>query len=778
MTATSAFGFGRPVRRREDRRFVTGSGRYTADIDLPRQAVLHFVRSPHAHAAIRAIDATAARTMPGVLGVWTGADLAEAGIGGIPCPPDIRNVDGSLPVMPPFPLLAQGRARHVGEAVAAVVAETSAAARDAAEAVEVAYDPLPAVVDTAGALAPGASVVWPEAPGNVCFRWEAGDREATDRSFARAVRVARVDLVNNRVVANAMEPRASLAVHDPGEGRTILYTCNQGPQVHRDLIAGILGLSPGELRVITPDVGGGFGTKGMLYNDQVLVVWLARTLGRPVRWVSERSEGFVSDMQARDHVSAVELALDGEGRFLGLRVRTVAAMGAYLSAFALGVPTRAGTPTLSGLYAIPAIHVEVAGVFTNTVPVDAYRGAGRPESAYALERTVDAAARAMGLDPAELRRRNLVPSTAFPYRTALGVTYDSGAFAENLERALARADWAGFPARRAAATARGRLAGIGLANYMEITGYVPGDTTRIRFDPAGGVTIVVGSVSTGQGHETAYAQLAADTLGVPFDEVRVLQGDTDVIAEGGSGNGGSHFLQIAGPSFLGAAEKIVAKGKRIAANLLEASEADIVFEQGVFRVAGTDRSRTIVEVAKASFSLADPPPGADLGLDESFFYRRTGNAYPNGVHVAEVEIDPETGAVRVVRYTVVDDFGRILNPLLVLGQVHGGIAQGLGQALTERTVYDPGSGQLASGSFLDYAVPRADDLPDLDVTFNEVPCRNNPMGVKGCGEAGTIGACPALVNAVIDALSPLGIDRFDMPATPERVWRAIQAART
>ncbi|MEX2649670.1 MAG: xanthine dehydrogenase family protein molybdopterin-binding subunit [Alphaproteobacteria bacterium] len=769
-------GFGTPVRRREDQRFLTGSGRYSADFSLPRQAHLHILRSPHAHAVIRRIDAAIARTAPGVLVVVTGADVKAAGFGGIPSGGGIRNIDGSRPFKPFYPLLALDRVRHVGQSVACVVAETIEAARDAAEAIDVDYEALPAVTDTAAAVEPGAPLVWPEAKGNLCFHWQTGDKARADAAFARAAHVTTVELVNNRIVANAMEPRAAIAAHDPGAGRTTLWTCNQGPQVHREVIAGILGLAERELRVVTPDVGGGFGTKGMIYVDQALVVWLARLIGRPVKWVSDRSEGFVADTQGRDNVTRVELALDRDGLFLALRVRTLAAMGAYLSGYAIGVATGAGTPTFGGLYTTKAFHAEVKGVFTHTVPIDAYRGAGRPESAYALERAVDAAARELGLGPAELRRRNHVPASAFPFRTATGVVYDSGAFTDNLDAALTRADRAGFPARRAEARARGRLRGQGIANYMEITGYVPGDTTRIKFDPSGDVTLIVGSISNGQGHETSYAQLAADRLGVPIERVRVLEGDTDVIAELGSGNGGSHFLQIAGPSLYGAADRIVAKGKRIAAHVLEASEADLEFADGRFRVAGTDRVRTIAEVAKASFDLASLPPGVDPGLDESFFYRRQANAYPNGCHVCEVEIDPETGAVTIVRYTVVDDFGRVLNPMIVAGQVHGGIAQGIGQAMLEHTVYDPASGQLLSGSFMDYAMPRADDLPWIDFTTNEVPCTGNPLGVKGCGEAGTIGACPAFVNALLDALAPLGVRTIDMPATPERVWRAIRAA--
>ena len=768
--------FGQALPRKEDHRFLTGTGRYVADVDLANQAYLHILRSPHAHARLRGIDTAAAAAAPGVLAVVTGADLKAAGLGTIPCLAPVKNVDGTRATTPPYPLLAIDRVRHVGEGVAAIVAETPEQARDAAELVACDYDPLPAVVDTEGALAPDAPRVWDEAPGNLCFDWEAGDRAATDAALAKAAHVTRISLVNNRVVVNAMEPRGSVGSYDPGTQRYTLHTVNQGPHLHRATIAGILGIAQGDLRILTPDIGGGFGMKAMIYPDQALAPWLARRVGRPVKWVSDRAEAFISDTQGRDNVTELTLALDAEARFLGLRVSTIANLGAYLSIFAPAVAT-GGTAMLGGLYRTPAVHVAVKGVFSNTVPVDAYRGAGRPEAAYALERVVDMAARELGLDPAELRRRNLIPPDAMPYQSAMKVIYDGGSFLENLAQATQRADWDGFPARRAEAAARGRLRGRGLANYVEVTGFVPGDTTRIRFDSSGAVTVIVGSVSTGQGHETSYAQLLAEKLGVSFDAVRVVSGDTDTIAEMSSGNGGSHFLQVGGPSLVGAADRIIAKGKQIAGHLLETSDKDIEFAAGTFRVAGTDRTQSILQVAKAALNPGALPAGIEPGLDESFFYRRESNAYPNGCHIAEVEVDPETGVVALLRYTAVDDFGRILNPLLVAGQVHGGVAQGVGQALLERTVYDVDSGQLLSGSLMDYALPRADDLPAIDLAFNGVPCATNPLGVKGCGEAGAIGACPAVINAVVDALAPLGVRTIDMPATPERVWNAIRAAQ-
>ena len=769
--------FGQAVRRKEDHRFLTGTGRYVADIALANQAYLYILRSPHAHARVRGIDVTAARAAPGVLGVFTGADATAAGLGTIPCIAPITSADGTPSASPPFPVLATDRVRHVGQCVAAVVATTLDQARNAADLIECDYEPLPAIADTAGALAPDAPQVWDDVPGNLCFRWQGGDRKATDAAFAKAAHVTRLSVVNNRVVVNAMEPRGSVGDYDAGTRRYTLHTVNQGAHMHRAIIAGILGVPENDLRVLTPDIGGGFGMKAMIYADQVLAPWLARLVGRPVKWVSDRSEAFLSDTHGRDNVTDLELALDADARFLGLRVRTIANLGAYLSAFAPAVPT-GGAPMLAGLYRTGALDIEVKGAFTHTVPVDAYRGAGRPEASYALERVVDTAARELGLDPAEIRRRNLVPPEAMPFRSAMDIVYDSGAFADNLARAVANADQSAFPARRDAAAARGKRLGLGLANYIEITGWVPGDTTRIRFDPSGTVTVIVGSVSNGQGHETSYAQLLAEKLGVPFDSVRVIQGDTDTIAEMSSGNGGSHFLQIGGPSLLGAADKLIDKGKLIAAHLLEASEKDVEFAAGVFRIAGTDRTKTIIEVAKTALNPEALPASIEPGFDESYFYRREANAFPNGCHVCEVEVDPETGVVEVTRYTAVDDFGRILNPLLVGGQVHGGVAQGVGQALYERTVYDSDSGQLLTGSLMDYALPRADQLPAIDVTFNEIACQTNPLGVKGCGEAGAVGACAAVINAIVDALAPLGVKSIDMPATPERVWRAIQAAST
>ncbi|MDP6708619.1 MAG: xanthine dehydrogenase family protein molybdopterin-binding subunit [Alphaproteobacteria bacterium] len=770
------FGISQSFGRREDRRFLTGQGRYGDDVRAADETHLYVLRSPHAHAEIGDIDAADARTMPGVAAVLTRDELAADGLGHLPSLGGIESTGERRTFEPPYPVLATDRVRHVGQAVAAVVADSLAQAKDAGEAIEVDYAPLDAVTEAAAALAPEAPRIWAEAADNVCLDWQMGDEAATARAFANAAHVSQLELVNNRLVVASMEPRGAVASYDPGTQRYTLSTGNQGAHVLRDALASTLGVPPAALRVVTPDVGGGFGMKAFAYPEQALALWAARRVGRPVRWLAERGEAFQADTQGRDHVSQLELALDGEGRFLGLRCRTAANLGAYLSLYATGIPTECYALALPAVYRIPAMHLRVQGVFTNTVPVDAYRGAGRPEASYAIERLVDQAAAELAVDPAELRRRNLIPAAAMPYRNAFETTYDSGDFARNLDEALARAEWRDFDARREAAQARGRLRGVGLAYYIELTGWADGDTTRLKFDASGGVTVYAGSISNGQGHETAYAQMVAERLSVAADRVRLVQGDTEAVAELSSGVGGSHFLQVAGPSLHGAADKVVAKAKRLAAHAMEASEADIDFGDGRFAIAGTDRSVGWSEVLALAFDVGGLPDDIDPGLDESHYYKLEAFTFPNGCHVAEVEIEPETGMVEVVRYTAIDDFGRVLNPALVEGQVHGGIAQGLGQALLERCAYDEASGQLLTGSFLDYAMPRADAMPRIDFGYNEVPCRTNPLGVKGCGEAGAIGAPPALINAVLDALRPEGVTHLDMPATPERVWRALQDA--
>jgi carbon-monoxide dehydrogenase large subunit len=729
------------------------------------------LRSPHAHAVIREIDTSAAAAVPGVLAVFTGADLARDGIGTIPC---MSGVPGMA--APPRPAITADRVRHVGDTVAMVVAETAAAARDAAELVAVDYQPLPSVVETGHALEPGRPAVWDEHPGNLCFEWKIGDRAAVERAATGARHRIAVSLVNNRVVVNSMEPRGAIGEYDWGEDSYTLWSSTQGSHFVRNLLAEhIFHMPENRIRVVTPDVGGGFGMKLFLYPEHVLVLWAAKQLGRPVRWVPDRSDAFTTDTQGRDNLARLDLALDDELRFLGLDVALTANMGAYLSNFAPEIPTFAGAVMYSAVYAIPAVHVAVKGVFTNTVPVDAYRGAGRPEAAYAVERLIDHAARRLGVSGDELRRRNFIRPAAMPYATPLGLTYDSGDFARNMADALTAADAAGFPARRAEARVRGKCRGLGHAVYIEQSGFPPDEFAELRFDPAGTLTLLMGTQSSGQGHQTAYAQLAAEKLGVPPDKVRVLQGDTDAVAFG-RGTGGSRSLPVGGAALAHAADKLIDKGKKIAAHLLEAAEADIAFSDGLFAIAGTDRSVAIEAVARAAFNPAQLPPGLEPGFAESGHFTPPSPTFPNGCHVCEVEIDPETGQIDILRYLVVDDFGTVVNPLLLAGQVNGGIAQGIGQAMLERVVYDPESGQLVTGSLTDYALPRADDLPPLEFSYNVVPCLTNPLGIKGAGEAGAIGAPPALVNAVIDALAERSIEHLDMPLTPERLWRALCSA--
>jgi aerobic carbon-monoxide dehydrogenase large subunit len=770
------FGIGQPVRRVEDRRFLLGRGRYLDDIVRPHQAHAAMLRSPHAHARIRAIDTATAARLPGVLAILTGADLATDGIGAIPCVSPLVNRDQSRMWLPPRPALAGERVRHVGDTVALVVAETAAAARDAAERIAVEYQPLPAVVGAARALQPGRPAVWDERPDNLAFDWEIGDAAAVARAAAASRHRIALSLVNNRVVVNSMEPRGAIGEYDPGEERYTLWSSTQGSHFLRNLLAEhVFHVAENRIRVVTPDVGGGFGMKLFLYPEHVLVLWAARRLGRPVKWVPDRADSFMTDTQGRDNLAQLDLALDAELRFLGLSVDLVADMGAYLSNFAPEIPTLSGAVMYGGVYAFPAVHVRVRGVYTNTVPVDAYRGAGRPEAAYALERLVDHAARRLGIDADGLRRRNFVKPATMPHATPLGLTYDSGDFARNLDDALRAADARGFAARRRESEARGRRRGLGHAVYIEQSGFPPDEFAEARFDPSGTLTLLMGSQSSGQGHQTAYAQLASDRLGLPLDRIRVLQGDTDAVAFG-RGTGGSRSLPVGGAALVHAADKLIAKGKKIAAHLLEAAEADIAFDDGSFAIPGTDRSVPLERVARAAFNPAELPPGIEPGFAESGHFTPPAPTFPNGVHVCEVEIDPETGHIDILRYRVVDDFGTVINPLLLRGQVQGGIAQGVGQAMLERCVYDGESGQLLSGSPMDYALPRADDLPALDFSYNVVPCRTNPLGVKGAGEAGAIGAPPALVNAVVDALGPLGIDHLDMPLTPELLWRAMRAA--
>ena len=771
------FGIGQSVRRVEDRRFLTGHGNYIDDLVLPRQAYAFMLRSPHAHARLLAIDTAAAAAASGVLAVVTGDDLARDGLGSIPCLVPIINRDGSTAPSPQRPALIRERVRHVGDTVAMVVAESLAAARDAAELIEVDYAPLPAAALTEHALDAGQPQVWDEVPGNLAFDWAIGDAAAVDRALATARHRIALEIVNNRVVVNSMEPRGAIGAYDPGEDAYTLWSSTQGSHLLRSQLAeSVFKIPENRIRVVTHDVGGGFGMKAFLYPEHILVLWAAKKLDRPVKWTPERSDAFMTDAQGRDNIMRLELGLDDELHFIGLSVTNLANMGAYLSNFAPAIPTESGGVMFSGVYTIPAISVVVKGAFTHTVPVDAYRGAGRPEAAYALERLIDYAARRLGVAPQELRRRNFIRPEATPYATPLGLVYDSGDFARNMEDALATADVAGFAMRRAAAAARGRYRGIGYAVYIEQSGMPPDEFAELRFDPDGTLTMLMGTQSSGQGHQTAYAQLAAERLGLPLDKIRVVQGDTAAIAFG-RGTGGSRSLPVGGASVDAAAGKLIAKGRRVAAHLLEAAEVDVAFADGVFRIPGTDREIAIAAVARAAFNPAQLPDGVEPGFAESGHFTPPAPTFPNGCHVCEVEIEPDTGHVDIVRYLVVDDFGTVVNPLLLRGQVHGGVAQGVGQALLERTVYDPETGQLMTGSLTDYCLPRAEDLPAIEFAYNVVPCRTNPLGLKGAGEAGAIGAPPALVNAIVDALGPLGIDHIDMPVTPERLWQAIHTAQ-
>lgn len=772
------FGLSQPMRRVEDPRLLIGGGRYTDDIVMPGAAHGVVLRSPHAAAKILSIDTAAALEVPGVLAVLTGKDWADEGLGEIPCAVPLKNIDGSDRANTPRGALATDRVRHVGDPVAFIVAETPEAAKDAAEAVFVDYEVLPAVTDLATARLPGAPQVWDNIPGNTVFDWETGDKAKTAELIGQAAHVTRLKVVNNRVIVNSLEVRAATAEYDAAKEKFTLYCGTQGSWLVKNLLAAnVFNIPPEKIRVVTPDVGGGFGMKLYLYGEYALVSMAARRLGRPVKWTSERTEAFMSDTHGRDNITEAELALDKDGKFLALRTTNYAGMGAYLSTFAPFIPTGAGTKVLASVYNFQAIHAHVIGVLTNTVPVDAYRGAGRPESNYLVERLIDAAARELGIDRVELRKRNMVPQSAMPYVTAVGQRYDSGDFSTVLDAALRNADWAGFPARRAASEAKGKRRGIGVAYYLEATGGGPTERAEVRFARDGFAEVLVGTQSTGQGHETAYAMLTSHELGIPMDKIRIVQGDSDEIPTGG-GTGGARSLYSEGQAILLTAATVIEKGKQAASEHLEAAVADIEFAAagGRFSVVGTDRGIDILALAQIQRERAAKGEPATL-LDAAEVAEIKSHTFPNGCHIAEVEVDPDTGLIEVPRYVVVDDVGHAINPMIVRGQVHGGVAQGIGQAVHERTAYDPESGQLLSASFMDYALPRAEDLPDIEVEFLSVPCETNPLGVKGAGEAGAVGSPPALMNALVDALSGVGVTDMDMPATPETVWKAIAMAK-
>ena len=783
MTGT---GIGASVRRKEDQRFITGKGQYTDDINRPGQTHAYFVRSPHAHATIRAIDAKAARAMPGVLAVLTGADLEADKIGGLICGWMIHSKDGSPMKAGAHPALAQGKVRYVGDHVAVVIAETYAQARDAGEAVAVDYDVHAAVADVAKAQARGAPAVHDVAADNTVFQWHLGDKDATERAFASAKEIVRIDLVNNRLIPNAMEPRAAIGDFDSGTDAFTLYTTSQNPHVARLVLSAFIGIAPEhKLRVIAPDVGGGFGSKIFIYAEETVCVWAAKKVGRPVKWVADRTEAFLSDAHGRDHVTHAELALDADGRTLGLRVKTLANLGAYLSTFSSSVPTYLYAPLLSGPYDIPAIYAEVDGIYTHTAPVDAYRGAGRPEATFVVERLMEVAARQIGMDPAKFRQKNYVKS--FPHQTPVIMMYDAGDYNASMKKALEIADYKGFGRRKRESARAGKLRGIGFSSYIEACGIAPSaavgslgagvglwESAEVRVNPVGTVEVLTGSHSHGQGHETTFAQLVSDRLGIPIDNVAIVHGDTDKV-QMGMGTYGSRSGAVGMSAISKALDKVIAKGKKVAAHVLEASEADIEFKDGKFTVAGTDRSAGFGDIALQAY-VAHKFNGQELepGLKEGAFYDPSNFTFPAGVHLCEVEIDPDTGVTTIARWTAVDDFGVIINPMIVEGQVHGGIAQGVGQALMEGAIYDS-SGQLVTASYMDYQMPRAGDLPSFDIGITVTPCPSNPLGIKGCGEAGAIAAPAAVINAITDAL---GHEDVAMPATPQTVWKAARKSVT
>ena len=784
MNAPDTGFIGKAVERREDARFLTGRGQYTDDISLPGQTYGVFLRSPHAHARIKGLDSAAAAKAPGVLAIFTGEHFKA--VGGLPCGWQINNSsDGSPMKEPRHPILADGKVRYVGDRVALVVAETQAQAKAAAALIEVDYEVLDAVVDAAEAGTAKATV-HDEAPGNECYTWTIGDGEGTDAAIQGAAHVTRLSFRNNRLIPNAIEPRAANASWNAATDEYTLYVANQNPHVERLLMcAFVLGIPEHKMRVVAPDVGGGFGSKIFLYGEETALVWASKQVGRPIKWTAERAESFLSDAHGRDHVSVAELAMDKDGKFLALRVHTTANLGAYLSTFSTAVPTILYATLLAGQYATPRIHCTVKAVFTNTAPVDAYRGAGRPEASYLIERIVETAAKEMKLDPAEIRRRNYIRS--FPYATPVGLTYDTGDYEATLNRAIELADVKGFAARRAASEARGLKRGLGYSAYIEACGIAPSsiagalgaraglfEAGEVRVHPTGKVTVFTGSHSHGQGHETTFAQVVADRLGIPMEDVSIEHGDTGKTLFG-MGTYGSRSLAVGGTAIVKALDKVIAKGKKIAAHLMEAADTDVVFEGGQFKVAGTDKAVPFAQVSLTAYVPHNfPHDKLEPGLNENAFYDPSNFTYPAGTYVCEVELDPATGVVRIERMTACDDFGNVINPMIVEGQVHGGLAQGIGQALLEHGVYDTDSGQLLTGSFMDYAMPRADDLPSFTVeTAKGTPCTHNPLGVKGCGEAGAIGSPPAVINAICDAL---GVKDIPMPATPFTVWTAAQAA--
>ncbi|MGD8325671.1 MAG: xanthine dehydrogenase family protein molybdopterin-binding subunit [Sphingomonadales bacterium] len=778
----AAKSIGTRVKRKEDQRFITGNGRYTDDFNRPHQCYAVFVRSQWAHARITSLDFDEARAMPGVVSVLTGADYVADGLGSLPCGWMIHSTDGTEMKVPAHPALATDKVNYVGDPYAVVVAETLEQAKAAAEMIYADVEELPAVCDTARAMQSDA--IHADIENNRCYHWELGDADAVDAAFEKASHVTSLEFANNRLIPNALEPRAALGDYDKGSGNTTLYTTSQNPHVARLVMSAFIGLAPEhKLKIVSPDVGGGFGSKIFVYSEEVVCAWASKKIGRPVKWTADRSESFMNDAHGRDHVTKASIAMNDDGEFLAMKVNTTANLGAYLSLFASAVPTYLYGTLLAGQYKTPTIHVSVDAVFTNTAPVDAYRGAGRPEATYVVERLVETAARDMNMDPAEIRRRNFIPTTAFPYETPVALTYDIGDYEASLVKALEISNYADFATRRQEAEARGKKRGIGLSCYIEACGLAPSklagqlgagvglfESAQVRVNPTGNVTVYTGVHSHGQGHETSFAQIVADKLGLEADEVEVVHGDTREV-QYGLGTYGSRSLAVGGSALVQATDKVVAKGREIAAYKLESDVDDIDFEDGVYSARGTNKSMTFKEVAFAAYVPHDYPlDKLEPGLEAVAFYDPENFTYPAGTYVCEVEIDPDTGVTKIIQFIAVDDFGRIINPMIVEGQVHGGLAQGIGQALMENGVYDSDSGQLVSGSFMDYTLPRADDLPNFSLDLTETACTHNPLGVKGCGEAGAIGSPPAVINAITDALK---VRDIAMPATPLRVWQAI-----
>ena len=780
-TQSTDTGIGASVKRKEDGRFITGLGQYTDDINQPGQTYAFFLRSPHARARIESVDTTDAMAVDGVLAVLTGKDMAADGLGDLPCGWEVKWKDGSDMVAAPHPPLGVTHVNYVGEPYGIVIAESLPAARQGAEAVATEFTELECVVDLASAAQ--SDQIYENVANNLAYDWEIGEKDATDAALAEAAHVTRIDLTNNRLIPNAMEPRAALGIYDRAMDEYTLYTTSQNPHLERLILSAFVQVAPEhKLRIIAPDVGGGFGSKIFVYAEETAIIWAARKVGRPIKWKAERSESFLADAHGRDHITHAELGLDADGRFTALKVQTTANLGAYLSLFGSAVPTYLYGTLMAGQYKTPNIYVEVQGVYTNTAPVDAYRGAGRPEATYVVERIVETAARELGKDPAELRRLNMIQPEDFPYETPVALVYDTGDYEASLDKALEHIDYNGFAERRKASEAAGKKRGIGFASYIEACGLAPSqlaielgagvglyESGEIRVNPTGSVTVFTGSHSHGQGHETTFAQVVSDRFGIPFEDVTVVHGDTGRV-EFGLGSYGSRSIAVGGSALVVAGDKIIAKGKKIAAHLLKADAENVDFEEGQFKVRDSNQSMSFAEVAFASYVPADYPEDLEPGLSEKAFYDPANFTYPAGTHIAEVEIDQETGIVSVLKFVAVDDFGYVINPMIVDGQVHGGLAQGVGQALLEHGIYDE-YGQLLTGSYMDYCMPRADDLPDFIVDTTVTPCTHNPLGVKGCGEAGAIGSPAAIMNAVTDAL---GINDISMPATSEKVWQALK----